>query len=105
MQILRWALRACRRLLPPAPLHMRLWWRRASTRMTMAFAARGTIAMLTPFLLLLALGQPYGSVLAALGGMFTVLSDTGGGYRRRVSAMLFVLGACVVSVWLGVQAA
>lgn len=86
-------------------LQLRVWWARAATRMTLVFAARGTLAMLVPFLFLLVLDQPYGGVLASLGGMFAVLSDAGGSYRRRLGAMLLVMVAASGSLFIGASVA
>ncbi|MGH8162436.1 MAG: FUSC family protein, partial [Gammaproteobacteria bacterium] len=82
---------------------LRGWWRAASNRITLGFALRGSVAMLVPFVVLLELGYPFGGVFAGLGGLNTVLVDSGGAYRGRFGAMLlaFVVGA--VSLFVGAR--
>ncbi len=82
---------------------LRGWWQSAATRITLGFALRGSIAMLVPFIVLLELGWPFASVFAGLGGLNTVLTDTGGAYQRRFGAMLLAFVAGAVSLFIGAR--
>lgn len=83
--------------------HMQREIRAARNRMTLVHAARGTVAVMVPLLVLQALGQPAGAVMAAIGGMNTAMADVGGAYRRRVLVMLLVALCCSFSPFLGCQ--
>jgi uncharacterized membrane protein YccC len=78
----------------------RAWWHSAPHLLTLAYAARGTVAMMAPFIGLLIAGYPEGAVFAALGGMYTIFADTGGAYQRRLGAMLIAVAAGAGSLFI-----
>ncbi|MDN5864033.1 MAG: hypothetical protein L0I62_02295, partial [Gammaproteobacteria bacterium] len=67
------------------------WWQTAPHLLTLSSAARGTVAMMVPLVVLMQFGLPVAGVFAALGGMYSFFADAGGAYHSRLGAMAVAL--------------
>jgi uncharacterized membrane protein YccC len=79
---------------------LRVWWTSAPHLLTLAYAVRGTVIMMTPFVVFLVLGNPNAAVFASLAGMYTIFSDPGGAYRRRLGAMVIAVVAGAAALFV-----
>ncbi|HEX5464517.1 MAG TPA: FUSC family protein [Burkholderiales bacterium] len=74
-----------------------------ANQIALSGAVRGTLSTAVPLIALQAAGLGTAGLIAAIGGLQTSMSDTGGAYRRRLTVMLLNTLLAPIGLFIGSQ--